>query len=338
MGEITRWALECFYDPEGPTLDDLPTTYPWARLLAGVNTSVVYEALLPTMRGVLFTGPEGNGRHTQARAFANSQLTNMMRPGRVMQHVEIDAAQLSPRLSEQELAEHIQTLYRLADACIKENGFIIAFFFDQLDLYPQSMMDAIAACMEDMDPDRCITVCIAQDETCISRKLRQSFFHCRCLRPTREQRLSYLKGALAFHVQDSWSEVGETADKMMVIDFDGIDVGEIADLTEWFSYADLAALVQMMKLLVSNFTVDNLKHSICISVMLPRAEVLNAIELTSPAPAAEPRMAVGQPLAVQHFSTAATVSTNHPPIENVTQHSQPLQNDFDKGIELIIGI
>lgn len=279
---VHEWVLKNSVEINGPGIEGLADTYPWKRFLSNVNTTQLYRALLPEIRGAIFTGPAGNGRHTQAAAFAYSLIAqNLIVPDNFSQArmLLIEPLALSPMLEEQELKKHVNGMYEYLENMVKKQGYTIAVIFDQIDLYPNRIMDQIAEWVLFQENQNLFTICIGEDETKISRNLLRELIHCRCPNPTAEQRRMHLKQLEMIAVEDTWSGSNASSQKYMTIELDEITWDEVVSKTNGCSYADLEDLIWMIKLVICQYDVEQFGKSDHVVVRVSRENVLEAIRL-----------------------------------------------------------
>ena len=282
MSGENNWVLANCIQPNGPGIEGLADTYPWKHFLSDVNTTLLYRALLPEIRGAIFTGPAGNGRHTQAEAFAYSLIAQkLIAPDNFSNTymILIEPLSLSPKLEEQELKKKVNEVFDSLENLVQNKNHTIAVIFDQIDLYPRRIMDQIAECVSFLEDQNLFTICIGEDETKISRNLLRELIHCRCPNPTAEQRRMYLQQLEKVLVKDTWTKATDPKEKYINIILDEITWEEVADKTEGCSYADLNDLIWMIKLVISKYDVEQFGNNDHIVVRVSRENVLEAIRL-----------------------------------------------------------
>lgn len=283
MAEVSRWVWDNLLEPEGPGIAGLEDTYHWKRFFIGMNHSKLFQALFPNLRGVIFTGPAGNGRSTQAKAFAYSLLEqNLIVPDNFAEAkiVIIEPILIPPEQDEKELIMRVIELYETLDNLMQMKKIhTAAIIFDQIHLYPRSFMDQIAEYVLNQEAERLFTICIGEAESGISRNLMRELQHCRCPNPTAEQRGAYLKQLEEIPVEDTWSVPSEPRKKHITVTLDGITWDEVISKTEGCSYANLKDLVRIIKLAISNYDVEQFGKSDRVVICVSREDVLEAIRL-----------------------------------------------------------
>ncbi len=325
MEEQHSWVEDNLQEPMGPGIDKLPDTYPWRRFLRGVNKTVLFQALLPPMRGAIFTGPTGNGRHTQANALAYSLIgQNVDTPGD-LEHacfIQIEPSVISPALEESVLSERVDELYSMAGMLLNNGAEAIAILFDQIDLYPQIFMDRIAAHLVYNSDKRLITICVGRSESKISRNLKSQLPHCRCLMPTAENRKVFLSQIELIEVEDNWTDQLNPVKKSIAVEFEEITMEEIVEKTEGCSYADLQDLLWLIKLGMSNCDMEELKQTDNIVIHVLREDVLEAIRLC--------KSAAGQEQAAQMVTLQQPIPMGYPTTGDSTHQNTPAKGKGDE--------
>lgn len=336
MEEEYNWIEDSILEPIGPGIGALPDTYPWKRLLQGVNATTLFRAMLPTMYGAIFTGPTGNGRHTQAQALAYSLIEqNLDVPGNFEQAciIQIEPSVISPVLEESVMMVLLDELYRTAETLLKGDIEAIAIIFDQIDLYPRSFMDRIAEHLTFQSSSRLFTICIGRNEARISRNLQRQLPHCRCLMPSEEERKKFLRQIALIPVVDNWTDPFNPMEKNIAVEFEEITIDEIVKETEGCSYADLQDLLWLIKLGMSNCEMEDIKQTENIVIHVLREDVLEAIRLC--------RSAAGEEQAAQLVTLQQPLPLGYTG-DSTNQYVQPksksddMELSVDEKLDLII--
>ena len=282
MPEWHNWVERNLLEPYAPGIGELEDTYPWKRFLSNIQSTKFHRALLPEVRGAIFTGPVGNGRHTQAFAYAYTLMEQNLKKtgdfsgaGMIM----IEPVLLPPTLEIQVLKDRVDELYDELTKLMKYQLDTAVVIFDQIDLYPRRIMDQIAEKAMYRENEKLFTLCIGQNESKNSRNHQRALIHCRCPNPTAEQRDKYLQKVELIQVEDTWTDLHHPKQKNIAVEFEEITMEEIVNKTEGCSYADLEDLIWMLKLVISNFDVEQFQNRDHVMIRISRKDVLEAINL-----------------------------------------------------------
>ena len=240
----------------GYTLDDLPGTFIWKQPLMNMPDAINYEHLqVPAYNGLLFTGPAGNGKHTLMRAYIQSLCRKEMSFENTV-FVRLRTEDFSEEVlpSNEDVAAFVDGLFLVGENT-GEMGILV---FDQMDSYDRLpvVCNMIADNHSSGSYPSVHVICIAEDEDNINSELASVLLSCRCNSPTAKEREQYLQENLSWDVPD-W-ETNEKLLKTAAIGVDGWTVEKIAEKTEGFSFAELAALVQYMKMEIAGRSTGSL--------------------------------------------------------------------------------
>lgn len=318
METQSSWVVDNLQEPMAPGIDGLPDTFPWQRFMRGVNATPLFCALVPVMRGAIFTGPVGNGRHTQAKALAYSLLERSLEiPGNFENAclILIDPGVVSPALEESMLIERVDELYETVNKLLQDAVENVSIIFDQIDQYPQCFMDRVAAHLLCQTSEKLFTICVGGCESKISRNLQRQLPHCRCLLPSPQERRKYLQQIELIHVKDTWTDPFNPAEIKIAVQFEGITMEEIVEKTEGYSYADLEDLLWLIKLGMSNCDASEFKQTDNVVIHVLREDVLEAINLSryvAEQERAEQLVTLQQPLFQGYLNGSESVHQNAP--------------------------
>lgn len=247
------WAVDTFMDPpECAGLEELPDTYFWKNILYNLNNDRLYEKLgLLPVRGILFSGDSGNGRHTLANALVTDiwKREGITDPEKVV-YTRLRAEDFTAELSEKAAQERIDALFQAASHCLEAGETEFAFLvFDQIEQYAhtQILQNRIRDGLEEMEQEAFFLICITEKEEDISAELKSALLCCRCNSPGERARKEFLEENLSWEVPD-WEYPDRDLYRQVSIEFSGISFEEIAERTEGFSYQNMQDFVFFLKM------------------------------------------------------------------------------------------
>ncbi len=227
-------SVWCYQTEEidGTTLVSLPMSYPWAEWLQmEVNarkmrgTEPLNQLLKMDFRnGVLLYGDPGNGRHTVGKALLKSlRCPCLFLNGFLMKNWDA--------------AVFCQCLTAFAEQFSEQTGEpayapALSIFVEELSQcsWAYALLDTLNDLLE--PEERTFFLVVLEDEYRIPDMLRKKLLQCRFRNPNPDERLRYLTNAL---------------DDPIVL-LEQMEITDLAEKTEGFSYSELNSLVHWLRL------------------------------------------------------------------------------------------
>lgn len=207
-------------------LSHLESSYTWASLLLAAmipNDTITQLLELKPLRGVIFTGRPGNGRHTTAEALAGSLC-----PAKYSRFLRISGRELDPE-TPSELLSAVDSIGELA----REVGSL-CLLVDQVEesRWAMPLQNYLARLMMELEAPIFVIV-ITDDVELVHGPLARMAMNCYCTAPSAAQRQEWL----AVKVNEP-----------VPLRVDGMSVKELTQETEDFSWRQMADLWNCMKL------------------------------------------------------------------------------------------
>lgn len=224
------------------TLDQLPSSFYWGRILEQqFKITRLNELMNITMpKGILFAGPEGNGKHTIAEALLEFLLTKKTEP--FSAYICVNGAELDGE-SPQEVLTNVDTLLRLSERCGR-----ICILLENVDACRhgdkvQIFLARRLMRLKQTGSRPWFLILISEKESDIHPQLRRQLQVCPCPNPDRESRRIWLEQSLKTPI---------------VIPVHGLNMEKLVEATDQFSWHQLTDFYQYLKVLLKVRLVESI--------------------------------------------------------------------------------